>query len=208
VDRDVKQLVRRGYDRAADSYLAARPMAGADLALLDDFVARLPAGASVLDAGCGAGRPVTAALVQLGFRATGLDLSFRQLQLAHSQTGSAVMAQGDLAALPFPTATFDGAVSYYAIFHLPRAEHRTVFAELRRVVRPGGPVLLCLGSRDVPEDRDPESWLGEPMYWSQFDAGTNLRLLAGAGFDRVWHRDVVDPMGHGSHLFVLAHARG
>jgi len=208
MDADVKQLVRRGYDRAADSYLAARTMGGDDVALLGELVPHLTAGARVLDAGCGAGRPVSAALARAGLSVSGLDISVRQLQLARSGLGLATVAQGDLAVLPFATGAFDAVVSYYAIFHLPRAEHRCVFAEFRRVLRDRGLSLLCLGSRDMPEDRDPDSWLGQPMYWSQFDAETNLGLVAAAGFDPLWHREIVDPMGHGSHLFVLARADG
>jgi SAM-dependent methyltransferase len=208
VHRDVKELVRRGYDRAAESYLAARPMAGADVALLAHLFDRLAPGAAVLDAGCGAGQPVTAALRDAGLAAIGLDLSRRQLELGRRDGAVTAPVQADLVALPFPAGTFAGVVSYYAIFHLPRAEHSAVFAEIRRVLRSRGLALLCLGSRDVPEDLDPESWLGQPMYWSQFDASRNLDLLRAAGFENLWQREVTDPMAHGRHLFVLVQVRG
>jgi SAM-dependent methyltransferase len=208
MEPDVRQLVRRGYDRAADSYLAARTRVGADVALLDEVIPHLPTAARVLDAGCGGGQPVSEALLDAGVAVSGLDISVRQLHLARSGLGLATVAQGDLAALPFAPGAFDAVVSYYAIFHLPRAEHPTVFAEFRRVLRRRGLALLCLGSRDIPEDRDADSWLGQPMYWSQFDAATNLSLVAAAGFGPVWHRDIADPMGHGRHLFVLARADG
>jgi hypothetical protein len=41
------------------------------------------------------------------------------------------------------------------------------------------------------------------MYWSHFDADTNLRLLRDAGFEIVHDEIVPDPMGHGAHLFAL-----
>jgi SAM-dependent methyltransferase len=204
VQSEVKELVRRGYDQVARSYLAARPRQGDDVALLGDLLALVAPGGRVLDAGCGAGQPVSAALMNGGLSVIGLDISARQLQMGRSEAGLSGPVQGDLAGLPFADASFDGVVSYYAIFHLPRAEHPTVFAELRRVLRPGGHALLCLGARDVPEDRDDDSWLGGPMYWSQFDGPTNVDLLVAAGFHVRWCRPVVDPMGHGSHLFVLA----
>ena len=59
VDERPKARVREGYDRMAAAYLAARPVAGADVALLADLCRALPPGAPVLDAGCGAGVPVT-----------------------------------------------------------------------------------------------------------------------------------------------------
>jgi hypothetical protein len=40
------------------------------------------------------------------------------------------------------------------------------------------------------------------MYWSHYDAGTNLRLLRGAGFAIEDDREVPDPMGHRGHLFA------
>jgi hypothetical protein len=42
------------------------------------------------------------------------------------------------------------------------------------------------------------------MYWSHFDATTNITMLSEVGFELVWHRLVPDPMGHAHHLFVLA----
>ena len=79
-----------------------------------------------------------------------------------------------------------------------------MFGEVYRVLRPRGLALLCVGADDVPENDDPESWLGVPMYWSHFDADTNLGLLRGMGFGIEWSRRVADPMDHGAHLFVLA----
>jgi len=204
VDEQPKARVREGYDRIATAYLAARPLAGADVALLADVRRALPPGAPVLDAGCGAGVPVTRNLAATGFRLTALDFSPVQLDLARSLGVEASFVQGDLAALPFADHSFAAVVSYYAVIHVPRAEHAAVFGEVYRVLRPRGLALLCLGAGDLPEDHDLESWLGVPMYWSHFDADTNLRLLGAAGFGIEWSRQVLDPMAHGAHLFVLA----
>ena len=94
-----------------------------------------------------------------------------------------------------------------AVIHVPRSEHRAVFGEFRRVLVPGGVALLCLGAGDVAEDHDPESWLGAPMFWSHFDAETNLEMLRDFGFDVIRHELVDDPMDHGRHLFALVAAR-
>ena len=70
--------------------------------------------------------------------------------------------------------------------------------------RCGGRALLCLGWHDIPEDHDPDSWLGVPMFWSHFDADTNVVLLQRAGFTIESSVEVPDPMDHASHLFVTA----
>lgn len=204
MDDHRRDLVRAGYDDVAERYLAERTVEGADIEALARLTRRLPGGARLLDAGCGAGVPVSRALVDAGIATVGLDLSRRQLELARALVPECATVQADLAVLPFADARFDAVVSYYAIIHVPRTEHATVFAEVRRVLRPGGLALLCLGAGDVPEDEDPESWLGTPMFWSHFDAPTNLTLLTDAGLDVVEHEVIPDPMGHRGHLFALA----
>ena len=199
------EVVRRGYDEIADRYLAAR-VTGGDLALLPELVGRLSPGDAVLDAGCGACVPVTTQLVDADLEVVGIDLSSAQVRLAGSHCPDAHLAQADLVALPFGDGIFDGLVSYYAVIHVPRSEHRAVFDEFRRVLVPGGVALLCLGAGDVAEDHDPESWLGAPMFWSHYDAETNLEMLRASGFDTIRHELVEDPIDHGRHLFAVVAA--
>jgi ubiquinone/menaquinone biosynthesis C-methylase UbiE len=206
VMRDARRdVVRRGYDEIADRYLAART-SGGDVALLAELVARLRPGDVVLDAGCGAGVPVMHELAQAGMAVVGVDLSSTQLELARPRVPVAALAQADLVALPFADRSFDGLVSFYAVIHVPRGYHQSVFAEFRRVLRPGGVALLCLGARDLPEDDDADSWLGTHMFWSHFDAQTNLEMLRAARFDVLLDQIVADPMDHGHHLFALVAA--
>ena len=203
---DYRAVVRAGYDDIAARYLAERPIDGADLERLDDLLDRLPARACVLDAGCGAGIPVTRRLLARGFPTVGLDISVAQLVLAKDLVARSAPVQGDLTKLPFRDASFDAVVSHYAVIHVPREDHPAVFAEVRRVLKPGGWTLLCLGARDNPGDHDTESWLGAPMFWSHYDAPTNVRLVRDAGLEVVDDRVIDDPMSHGQQLFVLARA--
>jgi len=198
-----RAVVREGYDHVAASYLAERTIEGGDITALDGLIAHLQPGARVLDAGCGAGIPVTARLLAAGLETIGLDFSGKQLELARGLVPASHPVRGDLANLPFPTASLDAVVSFYAIIHVPRADHGQVFAEVHRVLRPGAWSLLCLGATDLAEDHDRESWLGTPMYWSHFDASTNLALLRDAGLEVVHAREIPDPMGHRGHLFAL-----
>jgi SAM-dependent methyltransferase len=196
-------LVRRGYDEIADAYLDAR-VAGEGEVLLEHLLRRLGVGDRLLDAGAGAGLPVTRSTLDAGIDVVALDFSSAQLALARRHVPRARLLQGDLVTLPLRDASFDAVASYYAIIHVDRVLHPAVFAEIARVLRPGGHALLCLGARDLPADHDPDSWLGVPMYWSHFDRDTNVRLVGEAGLVVVWDRHVPDPMGHGGHLFVLA----
>ncbi|MFN0093350.1 MAG: class I SAM-dependent methyltransferase [Dehalococcoidia bacterium] len=202
---DALLTVRAGYDRIADAYLAARTRESEDVQLLDDFIGRLPAGAKVLDAGCGAGVPIAAKLSER-FDVLGIDFSASQLARARINAPKARFLLADLTRLPLVDASLDGICSYYAIIHIPRQYHRALLTAFGRALKPGGLALLCLGASDNVDDRD--EYLGTPMYWSHFDASTYLRLLPACGFDVIWSRVVADAScgGPSGHLFVLAKA--
>ncbi|HSK87813.1 MAG TPA: methyltransferase domain-containing protein, partial [Anaerolineales bacterium] len=78
---DFKKTVKAGYNAIADRYLAERRRDSQDVRLLDGFIERLPAIALVLDAGCGAGIPISQSLSER-FQVTGVDFSEAQIDLA------------------------------------------------------------------------------------------------------------------------------
>lgn len=204
-----KGTVRAGYERAAEAYLADRPRESPDVAALDQLLGRLPPGARVLDAGCGAGMPILQRLSRT-YRAVGVDFSERQLLLAAGNAPGAAPAGMDLTRLGFAANSFDAVVSYYAIIHVPRDEHAGILSAFHRLLRPGGLAFLCLGAMDVDDDYD-DDYYGARMYWSHFDAPTNLDLLRRAGFEIEWWAIISDSLGGeaatGGHLFVLARKR-
>jgi len=199
-----KDIVRAGYDAIAAEYTASRQADSEDVRLLSELTRRLPKGSAVLDAGCGSGVPVTRILAQ-SFDVTGVDFSEAQIALARRNVPQARFLCGDITRLDFADASFDAVVSYYAIIHIPRENHRALLSDFCRFIKPGGWALLCLGANDLPDDV--EDFMGAPMYWSHYDADTNLRMLAEAGFSIVWHKIVPDSLDDdgGAHLFALAH---
>ena len=163
----------------------------------------LPAGAKVLDAGCGAGIPVSQMLSER-FEVTGVDFSEAQIELAKKNISHATFLCEDMTRLDFPDETFDGITSYYAIIHIPREEHQPLLANFHRMLKPGGMALLCLGAEHLIDDID-ENYLGTRMYWSHYDGETYLKMLKEIGFAIVWSQNVADESCEGSgHLFVLA----
>ena len=199
---DHKKTVREGYNAIADRYLAERTRDSADVHLLEDLMERLPAGAEVLDAGCGAGIPISQMLSER-FHVTGVDFSEAQVELARKNVPNAKFLCEDMTKLNFPENTFEGIVSYYAIIHIPREEHQPLLANFHRMLKPGGFALLCLGAEHLIDDLD-ENYLGTRMYWSHFDSETYLRMLKECGFSIVWSRIVMDETCEGAgHLFVL-----
>ena len=187
---DPKRVVAAGYDAMAERYLAwsdLRPSAARlrYLALAD---ALIPAGADVLDLGCGAGIPMTATLA-VGRTVTGVDISAAQIALARANVPSATFLQTDLATLDFPSGSFDAVVAFYSLTHIPRAEHAALFGRIRSWLRPGGVFVASLGVEDSPDEVEAD-WLGVDMFFSHFSARVNRRLVAEAGFE-IERADVV-----------------
>ncbi len=200
-----KKIVREGYDAIAKTYLVVRNESYPnDVELLQELIQRLPQGAKVLDAGCGSGVPITRILNQ-SFDVIGVDFSEEQIRLARERVPEAEFVCQDITALDFPDESFDAICSYYTIIHIPREEHRGLLQSFNRMLKESGLVLLCMGAGDLPEDID-EDWLGTRLYWSHFDAETNLKMMAECGFNVIWSRKVAEQsvFGGGKHLFVLA----
>jgi len=157
-----RATVRDGYNRAAAAYLAARPITSPDIRALDHLLQRLPPGALVLDAGCGAGVPILARLAER-YRVVGVDFSTAQLGIARERVPAAALACQDLTHPGLAAGVFDAVVSYYAIIHIPRELHGEIFAALHRLLKPGGLAFLCLGAEDLADDYD-DDFYGVRMY--------------------------------------------
>ncbi len=197
-----KAIVRSGYNAIAQSYLATRSLDTDDVRLLPELVKRLPKNARVLDAGCGAGIPVTKILAEQ-FDVIGVDFSETQIQIARMLVSQAEFLCADIVDLGFPDECFDAICSYYAIIHVPREEHARLLANYFRMLKPGGLALMTMGRGDTPGDVE-ENWLGARMYWSHYGAATNLKMIQDCGFEIVWTRVVADSLDkNASHFFVL-----
>jgi ubiquinone/menaquinone biosynthesis C-methylase UbiE len=135
------------YDAVAQSY--SRSLSGVefedplDLAMIDYFVSLLKPGARALDAGCGAGRMLTYLNTRdPSLTVAGVDYSAGMVAEAQASHPTVPVVVGDLANLPHQDAAFDAILAWYSIIHTPPQELQVVFAELHRVLAPGG-LLLC-----------------------------------------------------------------
>ncbi|TFH36170.1 MAG: class I SAM-dependent methyltransferase [Anaerolineales bacterium] len=199
---DEKSTVKDGYNSIAAKYLPTRSEDSEDVQLLQELVERLPKGAKVLDAGCGAGIPVARYLIQF-FDVTGVDFSNEQIRMARQLVPEAHFLCQDITQLTLVNNSFDAICSYYAIIHVPRREHQALLHDFHRMLKPSGLVLLCLGADDL--EKDFHDYHGARMYWSHYDAKTNLNLIKECGFSIIWSKVVADSTSPGSsHLFVLA----
>ena len=130
---------------------------------------RLSAGERVLDLGCGAGTDslVAAEMVGPDGRVTGIDMTPEMLAKAHAaaeamDARNVEFMEGEAERLPFADESFDVVVSNGVIDLIPDKD--AVFAELYRVLRPGGRMQIAdvTIQRPVSEEgrRNIDLWTG------------------------------------------------
>jgi SAM-dependent methyltransferase len=131
--------------------------------------AGLRPGEVVIDLGCGGGIDtiLVALAVGSGGKAIGLDMLPEMLEVARANAadagvGNVEWLHGDLEAIPLPQASVDVAISNGVVNLSPRKSR--VFAEIHRVLRPGGRLVAAdiVVDDDLPPEvfTNPAAWAG------------------------------------------------
>lgn len=146
-DSFAEQYARTNETGLFNAYYARPAM----LALAGDVEGR-----RVLDAGCGNG-PLMEALRARGATVSGFDSSAAMLELARARLGEDVDLQvADLSQrLPYADGAFDDVVCSLVLHYLP--DWTAPLAELRRVLGPGGRLLLAVNHPRILEASDPDA---------------------------------------------------
>ena len=139
------------FDRAADRYDETRRLTPeASRATVELFGAELRGRQPCLEIGVGTGL-IALPLHDAGVRMVGLDLSAAMLRKLAEKSGGRPafpVLRGDATRLPFRDAVFGGAIARHVLHLIPRWQDAV--AELVRVVRPGGVLLLNIGTEGGP----------------------------------------------------------
>jgi ubiquinone/menaquinone biosynthesis C-methylase UbiE len=137
----------------------------------------LKAGMRMLDAGCGGGRHLREAIGKTGVNCVGVDLNWEDLSktkgflslMDREKVGGWIIARADVTRLPFSDSCFDVVICSEVLEHV--ADNRTAIAELLRVLKPLGDLIVT-----VPR------FLPERICWALSKA-YHLNLLKEAGAD-------------------------
>jgi ubiquinone/menaquinone biosynthesis C-methylase UbiE len=139
-----------------------------------------PAGERVLEIGFGGGG-VLAALHDAGCKVAGVDVSQEMVARGQRRLPDAALYAAPVERLPFNEAEFDVAVSLNSLYFWP--DLRAAFAELARVVRPGGRLVLGF---EPPEELI--KWRGHRYGFRLVSVEEARALMEAAGFGGIEER--------------------
>ncbi len=212
MNKDPRDIVREGYDEIAEHYDDwSRPSSElSNEDEFDEFLSHLESGSHILDVGCGSG-VVTRYLIEKGYQVTGIDISQKMLDLAKHRVPEATFKIGDMTKLEFDDSSFNGIVSTYAVFHIPRSEHSKLFLDFRRILKKRGVLLFSVGANPEGTDGvwDWDVGNGVPMFWSFYSPEKTVELLKSADFEIIFERSVEirTETDIETHYWILARAK-
>ena len=160
------------FTHQSESFNVAPVMRSAEtLGRLVDLIPAAP-GARWIDVACGPGLVARGLAPRVG-EVRGVDMTPAMVEVARREAASegianAVFSVGDATALEFADAAFDGAVTRFSLHHIPVPGR--VVAEMARVVRPGGAVVVA--DHVTSPDVDEAAWhqeierLRDPSHWA------------------------------------------
>ena len=185
---DYLRATRTSYDALAEAYtehvrdeLQRFPLARAILGLFAELVTE-GGGGPVLDAGCGPGR-ITGHLGRLGLDVRGIDLSPAMVEIARREHPGHEFAVGSLLDLDAADASLAGALAWYSLIHVPPADQPRALAELHRVLRPGGHLLLAFQIGTEPSHRQEAAGIPVDLVFHRFDLDDLAAMVTVAGFE-------------------------
>lgn len=187
------------YERHADAYAGDRSTSPwIEGPWLDRFAALLPAGAAVLDIGCGVAAPIAAYLIERGFDVGGVDASPSLIARCRSRFPTHHWQVADMRELNLGR-TYAGLLAWDSFFHLGHDDQRRMFAVFGRHAAPGAALMFTSGPAHGEALGE---YRGEPLYHASLAPEEYRALLAAQGFDVRAHQ-VEDP-DCGGHTIWLA----
>jgi len=184
------------YDAVAGDYAAMfsdeldhKPF---DRQLLNDLASEvLRAGGLVCDLGCGPGH-VGAYLAGRGCDVVGVDISPVMLQHARERHPTLRFELGDMRVMPLADDSCVALACFYALIHMQRTEVPAALGEMRRVLRPGGELVLAVHVGEGEHHVDNWFERGVSFDATLFNAAELVQLVTDAGFADC-HATVRDP---------------
>lgn len=187
--------LQAGYDPVAEDYarefcdeMSRKPF---DRKMLDWLAEKVNGLGTICDLGCGVGQ-VAGYLHSRGPSVCGIDLSLEMVKQARRLNREIDFQQGDMLALTdVAEDSFGGIAAFYSIIHIPHPSLVDALREMKRVLSPGGRLLLTFHIGQ--EVRRLTEWWNKPVsldfYFFETDEMKSYLMKAGLELEEIIERD-------------------
>lgn len=134
-----------GWEAVAETFIRQRSNIG--VGTVQTWARSLPAGATVVDLGCGSGVPISQALIEAGHTVYGMDASPSMVAAFRRRFPELPVACEPVEQSSFFGRTFDGAIAWGLIFLLPEETQRAILHRVAQALTTGGRLLFTAPSQ-------------------------------------------------------------
>jgi ubiquinone/menaquinone biosynthesis C-methylase UbiE len=175
-----QQAQAAAFDQIGARYDEVFPHKEGQRHIVDSLLAHLPAGARVLDVGCGTGLPSASQLVAAGCEVTGIDISPVMIDQARHNVPGASFLHRDALTIDAALGLFDAAVAFFSLLMLPRRQIMQTLVQLRQTLVPGGWLAIAMVEADLDDVELP--FLSQPIRLTGWPREQLRQVLHDAGF--------------------------
>lgn len=181
---------RRSYNAIVNDWDAVRSQLFAyEPRFLEHLIRNLRPPAKFLDLGCGTGRPIAEFLLQHHFMVTGVDEAEDLLALATSRLPQGRWVHAQMEQFE-PDESYDGAVMWDSLFHVPREHHEPILRKVLGSLLPGARAMLTIGGSDHSAFTD--TMYGQSFFYDSHAPETMISMLNSLGASIV-HAEFINP---------------
>lgn len=186
------------YNTSAHWFLENRTRTLLEKKYLEQVVQNIPRYGSVLDLGCGTGRPIAEYFIGKGYEVTGVDAAEEMIELCLGLSGLARWLVRDMRTLNLDQ-SFDALVAWDSFFHLTPDEQRAMFPLFKKHINPKGVLVFTSG----PEAGEVYGEVnGFKIYHSSLSTEEYRALLTENSFSVLEHQ--VEDVSCGGHTVWVA----
>ena len=170
---------------------------------LDRFGANLPSNGTVLDIGCGTGRPIAQYFIEQGYKLTGIDFAAPMIEIAQRRFPNATWLCHDMTDLKLGERKFNGIIAWHSFFHLTQDEQRRALPAILGYLKTGGVFMTTVG----PDAGEAKGYVNEQaVYHASLSKDEYESLLNKAGLSLTHF--IIEDQSCGGATVLLAQKRG
>ncbi|MNK41470.1 dTDP-3-amino-3,4,6-trideoxy-alpha-D-glucopyranose [compost metagenome] len=197
MEKGERKNVYQVYNKIGEWFAENRYTDSVELVYLDPIIGQLPPNASVLDVGCGNGKPILEYFINHNIRVVGIDASEKMLDLAQANFPNTRLMLMDMRELRLHE-KFDVLIAWHSFFHLPAADQPAMFKIFKNHLNPDG-ILLFTSGTERGEACGENG--GENLFHASLDTAEYRALLEANKFVVLKHQ-VKDPDCGGANVWL------